>query len=192
MSEKVEINKRSNLVLKIVVVFAIVLIIAVLVGLLITTTNVNRNSARRRNEAAETSATEDKKNDEQDKINKARDEAADEAQKMTDEEAAANPIEGAITYTGQVGDTLQVRAQADEPLDGGTCILTLTNPKGERAYSQSVKMMIKDAKTATCNGFDVDMDDVTPDDDERAGTWTIGVELQFYKRRGQLTSQLTL
>lgn len=107
------------------------------------------------------------------------------------EEGKPKPIKGEITYHSLVGDTLQIRTNISESLNDGTCSLTITGPKGQ-TYKDTAKIIANSSSTSTCNGFDVDIERVEKDEENRAGQWQIVIDLSLGDRAGQLKSEMTI
>lgn len=64
----------------------------------------------------------------------------------------AGAISGVITYTGIVDDTLVIRVNIDQYIDGGTCVLALVGRNTN--YSEAARI-IDSAATSTCEGFNI-------------------------------------
>ena len=87
-----------------------------------------------------------------------------------------NKITGNIDYRALVGDTLSIRTTINELFNDGTCILTITGPH-EQVYK------LTDALSQSL---------VEKDEEQRAGKWTITIDLASGGRTGQLVSEMTL
>ena len=102
-----------------------------------------------------------------------------------------NKITGNIDYRALVGDTLSIRTTINELINDGTCSLTITGPH-EQVYKLTDKIIPNSASTSTCVGFDINMDLIEKDEEQRAGKWTITIDLASGGRTGQLVSEMTL
>lgn len=185
---KVEQNKNSKIALTAVIVVIVLSIFAVLIGVvMISIGGSNGNYAitplEHDNDSEQTGGKTKDKDDSDKDSDKDKDKGDDELN---------NPIEGAITMAGVSGDQVQVRARINEALDDAACELTITAPN-QATYNQTVRTSASaDGATATCNGFDVAINDIVKDSKERKGEWKVIVKVTRGERSGELTSQFTL
>ena len=93
-------------------------------------------------------------------------------------------LTGAITYLSKNQDKLTVRVNIDQYLSGGTCVLKLaTAGHTPLAYQAPI---VSSASTATCQGFDIPLSDLTP------ATWQVSIELFSGDRTGLITGEVTI
>lgn len=185
-------NKKSNRVLIGVIIF-------MFVALLIVTIAVIVISGRKAQQEIGTSPTEQQSSEEQNSGDE--DEGKEESNKSNGgengeisgevDENDENKITGNIDYRALVGDTLSIRTTINELFNDGTCSLTITGPH-EQVYKLTDKIIPNSASTSTCVGFDINMDLVEKDEEQRAGKWTITIDLASGGRTGQLVSEMTL
>ena len=93
-------------------------------------------------------------------------------------------LTGAITYLSKNQDKLTVRVNIDQYLSGGTCVLTLTTTNHSSLTYQAP--IVSSASTATCQGFDIPLSDLTP------ATWQVSIELFSGDRTGLITGEVTI
>lgn len=172
-------NKKSNRILIGVVAFMFVALLSVMI--VVITLNATRSSYVNNSDTDNTNTpTKDEGGDE-------------EADK--DGESGGEPdddtITGQIDYRSLARDTLQIRTTINESLSDGTCSLTLTGPNGQE-YKTTSRIMSNSSSTSTCNGFDIDMNQVEKDDELRAGKWTITIDLSSGGKTGQVISDITM
>lgn len=185
-------NKKSNRVLIGVIIF-------MFVALLIVTIAVIVISGRKAQQEIGTNPTEQQSDEEQNSDDE--DEDKEENNGSNDgengeisgevDENDENKITGNIDYRALVGDTLSIRTTINELFNDGTCSLTITGPH-EQVYKLTDKIIPNSASTSTCVGFDINMDLVEKDEEQRAGKWTITIDLASGGRTGQLVSEMTL
>ena len=169
-------NKKSNRILIGVVAFMFVALLSVMI--VVITLNATRSSYVNNSDTDNTNTpTKDEGGDEEaDKDGESGGEPDD------------NTITGQIDYRSLARDTLQIRTTINESL---TCSLTLTGPNGQE-YKTTSRIMSNSSSTSTCNGFDIDMNQVEKDDELRAGKWTIVIDLSSGGKTGQVTSDITM
>ena len=185
-------NKKSNRVLIGVIIF-------MFVALLIVTIAVIVISSRKAQQEIGTSPTEQQSSEEQNSGDE--DEGKEESNESNGgengeisgevDENDENKITGNIDYRALVGDTLSIRTTINELFNDGTCSLTITGPH-EQVYKLTDKIIPNSASTSTCVGFDINMDLIEKDEEQRAGKWTITIDLASGGRTGQLVSEMTL
>ena len=185
-------NKKSNRVLIGVIIF-------MFVALLIVTIAVIVISGRKAQQEIGTSPTEQQSDEEQNSDDE--DEGKEENNEPNSgengeisgeaDENDENKITGNIDYRALVGDTLSIRTTINELFNDGTCSLTITGPH-EQVYKLTDKIIPNSASTSTCVGFDINMDLIEKDEEQRAGKWTITIDLASGGRTGQLVSEMTL
>lgn len=168
-------NKKSNRILIGVVVFMFVALLSVMI--VVITLNATRSSYV--NNSENTSTKDESGDEEADKDSESGGETDDDT------------ITGQIDYRSLARDTLQIRTTINESLSDGTCSLTLTGPNGQE-YKTTSRIMSNSSSTSTCNGFDVDMNQVEKDDELRAGKWTITIDLSSGGKTGQVISDITM
>lgn len=172
-------NKKSNRILIGVVVFMFVALLSVMI--VVITLNATRSSYVDNSDTDNTNTpTKDEGGDEEaDKDGESGGEPDD------------NTITGQIDYRSLARDTLQIRTTINESLSDGTCSLTLTGPNGQE-YKTTSRIMSNSSSTSTCNGFDIDMNQIEKDDELRAGKWTIVIDLSSGSKTGQVISDITM
>lgn len=172
-------NKKSSRILIGVVIFMFVALLSVMI--VVITLNATRSSYVDNSDTGNTNTpTKDEGSDE-------------EADKdgESDGEPDDNTITGQIDYRSLARDTLQIRTTINESLSDGTCSLTLTGPNGQE-YKTTSRIMSNSSSTSTCNGFDIDMNQVEKDDELRAGKWTIVIDLSSGGKTGQVIGDITM
>lgn len=93
-------------------------------------------------------------------------------------------LTGVITYAGVVGNRLSIRINIDQYLAEGSCVLNL---KQGGAIVRSMTAAINGAATtATCEGFDVELDGLA------TGNYQIEVELNSGGKTGIIKSEVTI
>lgn len=172
-------NKKSNRILIGVVVFMFVALLSVMI--VVITLNATRSSYVNNSDTDNTNTlTKDEGGDEEaDKDSESGSETDDDT------------ITGQIDYRSLTRDTLQIRTTINESLSDGTCSLILTGPNGQE-YKTTSRIMSNSSSTSTCNGFDIDMNQVEKDDELRAGKWTIVIDLSSGGKTGQVISDITM
>lgn len=70
----------------------------------------------------------------------------------------AEELSGAVTYAGVVDDKLMIRINIDQYLNDGECGLTLK--RGGATIYNSIARITGNASTATCEGFDVPVENL--------------------------------
>lgn len=172
-------NKKSNRILIGVVIFMFVALLSVMI--VVITLNATRSSYVDNSDTGNTNTpTKDEGGDEE----------ADEDGEPSGE-PDDNTITGQIDYRSLARDTLQIRTTINESLSDGTCSLTLTGPNGQE-YKTTSRIMSNSSSTSTCNGFDIDMNQIEKDDELRAGKWTIVIDLSSGGKTGQVISDITM
>ncbi len=172
-------NKKSNRILIGVVIFMFVALLSVMI--VVITLNATRSSYVNNSDTDNTNTP-------------TKDEGSDEEANKDGEsggEPDDNTITGQIDYRSLVRDTLQIRTTINESLSDGTCSLTLTGPNGQE-YKTTNRIMSNSSSTSTCNGFDIDMNQIEKDDELRAGKWTIVIDLSSGGKTGQVISDITM
>lgn len=185
-------NKKSNRVLIGVIIF-------MFVALLIVTIAVIVISSRKAQQEIGTSPTEQQSGEEQNSDDEDEDKEENNGSNGGEngeisgevDENDENKITGNIDYRALVGDTLSIRTTINELFNDGTCSLTITGPH-EQVYKLTDKIIPNSASTSTCVGFDINMDLIEKDEEQRAGKWTITIDLASGGRTGQLVSEMTL
>ncbi len=185
-------NKKSNRVLIGVIIF-------MFVALLIVTIAVIVISGRKAQQEIGTNPTEQQSDEEQNSDDEDEDKEDNNGSNGGEngeisgevDENDENKITGNIDYRALVGDTLSIRTTINELFNDGTCSLTITGPH-EQVYKLTDKIIPNSASTSTCVGFDINMDLVEKDEEQRAGKWTITIDLASGGRTGQLVSEMTL
>lgn len=185
-------NKKSNRVLIGVIIF-------MFVALLIVTIAVIVISGRKAQQEIGTNPTEQQSDEEQNSDDEDGDKEENNESNSGEngeisgevDENDENKITGNIDYRALVGDTLSIRTTISELFNDGTCSLTITGPH-EQVYKLTDKIIPNSASTSTCVGFDINMDLVEKDEEQRAGKWTITIDLASGGRTGQLVSEMTL
>ena len=185
-------NKKSNRVLIGVIIF-------MFVALLIVTIAVIVISGRKAQQEIGTSPTEQQSSEEQNSDDEDGDKEENNESNSGEngeisgevDENDENKITGNIDYRALVGDTLSIRTTINELFNDGTCSLTITGPH-EQVYKLTDKIIPNSASTSTCVGFDINMDLIEKDEEQRAGKWTITIDLASGGRTGQLVSEMTL
>lgn len=185
-------NKKSNRVLIGVIIF-------MFVALLIVTIAVIVISGRKAQQEIGTNPTEQQSDEEQNSDDEGGDKEENNESNSGEngeisgevDENDENKITGNIDYRALVGDTLSIRTTINELFNDGTCSLTITGPH-EQVYKLTDKIIPNSASTSTCVGFDINMDLVEKDEEQRAGKWTITIDLASGGRTGQLVSEMTL
>lgn len=185
-------NKKSNRVLIGVIIF-------MFVALLIVTIAVIVISGRKAQQEIGTNPTEQQSDEEQNSDDEDGDKEENNESNGGEngeiggevDENDENKITGNIDYRALVGDTLSIRTTINELFNDGTCSLTITGPH-EQVYKLTDKIIPNSASTSTCVGFDINMDLVEKDEEQRAGKWTITIDLASGGRTGQLVSEMTL
>lgn len=172
-------NKKSNRILIGVVAFMFVALLSVTIAVIIL--NATRSSYINNSDA--------------DNVNTSTKDGADDEETDKDGESDDAPdddtITGQIDYRSLARDTLQIRTTINESLSDGTCSLTLTGPNGQE-YKTTSRIMSNSSSTSTCNGFDIDMNQIEKDDELRAGKWTITIDLSSVDRTGQIVGDITM
>lgn len=172
-------NKKSNRILIGVVAFMFVALLSVMI--VVITLNATRSSYVDNSDTGNTNTpTKDEGGDEE----------ADEDGEPSGE-PDGNTITGQIDYRSLARDTLQIRTTINESLSDGTCSLTLTGPNGQE-YKATSRIMSNSSSTSTCNGFDIDMNQIEKDDELRAGKWTIVIDLSSGGKTGQVIGDITM
>ena len=185
-------NKKSNRVLIGVIIF-------MFVALLIVTIAVIVISGRKAQQEIGTNPTEQQSDEEQNSDDEDGDKEENNESNSGEngeisgeiDENDENKITGNIDYRALVGDTLSIRTTINELFNDGTCSLTITGPH-EQVYKLTDKIIPNSASTSTCVGFDINMGLVEKDEEQRAGKWTITIDLASGGRTGQLVSEMTL
>lgn len=185
-------NKKSNRVLIGVIIF-------MFVALLIVTIAVIVISGRKAQQEIGTNPTEQQSDEEQNSDDEDGDKEENNESNSGEngeisgevDENDENKITGNIDYRALVGDTLSIRTTINELFNDGTCSLTITGPH-EQVYKLTDKIIPNSASTSTCVGFDINMDLIEKDEEQRAGKWTITIDLASGGRTGQLVSEMTL
>ena len=185
-------NKKSNRVLIGVIIF-------MFVALLIVTIAVIVISGRKAQQEIGTNPTEQQSDEEQNSDDEDEDKEENNGSNGGEngeisgevDENDKNKITGNIDYRALVGDTLSIRTTINELFNDGTCSLTITGPH-EQVYKLTDKIIPNSASTSTCVGFDINMDLIEKDEEQRAGKWTITIDLASGGRTGQLVSEMTL
>ena len=185
-------NKKSNRVLIGVIIF-------MFVALLIVTIAVIVISGRKAQQEIGTNPTEQQSDEEQNSDDEGGDKEENNESNSGEngeisgevDENDENKITGNIDYRALVGDTLSIRTTINELFNDGTCSLTITGPH-EQVYKLTDKIIPNSASTSTCVGFDINMDLIEKDEEQRAGKWTITIDLASGGRTGQLVSEMTL
>lgn len=67
-------------------------------------------------------------------------------------------LSGVVTYAGVTGQVLMIRVNIDQYLESGECRLELK--RGGATIYESVASIVQNASTATCEGFDVPVNDL--------------------------------
>ena len=185
-------NKKSNRVLIGVIIF-------MFVALLIVTIAVIVISGRKAQQEIGTNPTEQQSDEEQNSDDEDEDKEENNGSNGGEngeisgevDENDENKITGNIDYRALVGDTLSIRTTINELFNDGTCSLIVTGPH-EQVYKLTDKIIPNSASTSTCVGFDINMDLIEKDEEQRAGKWTITIDLASGGRTGQLVSEMTL
>ena len=172
-------NKKSNRILIGVVAFMFVALLSVMI--VVITLNATRSSYVNNSDTDNTNTPTKDNGD---------DEGADKDGE-SDDKPDDNIITGQIDYRSLARDTLQIRTTINESLSDGTCSLILTGPNGQE-YKTTSRIMSNSSSTSTCNGFDIDMNQVEEDDELRAGKWTITIDLSSGGKTGQMISDITM
>ena len=188
-------NKKSNRVLIGVIIFMFIALLAVTIAVIVI--SANRSSRRQNNDEIVTNTTDDEQSDDQVAQGEDGDQPADDETPAPGDETGngegeKKEVTGAIDYRGMVGNTLQIHTTINQSLSDGTCSLTLVGPNGQQYKATAQIIPNSAASTSTCNGFDVNMDQVEKKMELRAGKWTITIDLSTSEYTGQLTSEISL
>ena len=185
-------NKKSNRVLIGVIIFMFVALLIVTIAVIVISgrkaqQEIGTNPTEQQSDEEQNSDDEDVDKEENDESNSG--ENGDISGEV--DENDENKITGNIDYRALVGDTLSIRTTINELFNDGTCSLTITGPH-EQVYKLTDKIIPNSASTSTCVGFDINMDLIEKDEEQRAGKWTITIDLASGGRTGQLVSEMTL
>ena len=185
-------NKKSNRVLIGVIIFMFVALLIVTIAVIVISgrkaqQEIGTNPTEQQSDEEQNSDDEDVDKEENDESNSG--ENGDISGEV--DENDENKITGNIDYRALVGDTLSIRTTINELFNDGTCSLTITGPH-EQVYKLTDKIIPNSASTSTCVGFDINMGLVEKDEEQRAGKWTITIDLASGGRTGQLVSEMTL
>lgn len=93
-------------------------------------------------------------------------------------------ITGVITYAGVSGDSLMIRLNIDQFLDGGECMLLLSTA-GNVVYSNTVNV-VDSATTSSCDGFNIPMSLL------ESGYYNITVEVESGAKKGKINGEVNL
>lgn len=185
-------NKKSNRVLIGVIIFMFVALLIVTIAVIVISgrkaqQEIGTNPTEQQSDEEQNSDDEDEDKEENNESNSGENGEISGEVDENDE----NKITGNIDYRALVGDTLSIRTTINELFNDGTCSLTITGPH-EQVYKLTDKIIPNSASTSTCVGFDINMDLVEKDEEQRAGKWTITIDLASGGRTGQLVSEMTL
>ena len=185
-------NKKSNRVLIGVIIFMFVALLIVTIAVIVISgrkaqQEIGANPTEQQSDEEQNSDDEDEGKEENNEPNSGENGEISGEVDENDE----NKITGNIDYRALVGDTLSIRTTINELFNDGTCSLTITGPH-EQVYKLTDKIIPNSASTSTCVGFDINMDLVEKDEEQRAGKWTITIDLASGGRTGQLVSEMTL
>ena len=185
-------NKKSNRVLIGVIIFMFVALLIVTIAVIVISgrkaqQEIGANPTEQQSDEEQNSDDEDEGKEENNEHNSGENGEISGEVDENDE----NKITGNIDYRALVGDTLSIRTTINELFNDGTCSLTITGPH-EQVYKLTDKIIPNSASTSTCVGFDINMDLVEKDEEQRAGKWTITIDLASGGRTGQLVSEMTL
>lgn len=96
----------------------------------------------------------------------------------------AETLSGVVTYAGVSGDKLMIRVNIDQYLEGGECGLTLSRA-GASIYS-SIANVVGNASTATCEGFDVPINELG------GGVTEINININSGERSGTIRGEVNI
>ena len=96
----------------------------------------------------------------------------------------AEDLSGVVTYADVVDGMLMVRVSIDQYLTEGTCELTLA--QGGATIYNSIARIIGDVSTATCEGFDVSVEQLG------GGNTEIIINLNANERRGVIRGEVEI
>lgn len=96
-----------------------------------------------------------------------------------DDPNTAEQLSGAITHAEVSGETLIIRVNINQYLEGGECTLQLLDSNDTVIYSDLASIM-ENAATSTCEGFDVPVNEIG------SGMMRIKVVLRAGEKNGEI------
>ena len=98
-----------------------------------------------------------------------------------DDPNTADSLSGVVTYAGVSGNNFSVRVNIDQYLESGQCELILK--RNDATIYSSIANIISNASTATCEGFDVPVENLG------GGMVNITINLSADGRTGQIRGE---
>lgn len=98
-----------------------------------------------------------------------------------DDPNTADSLSGVVTYAGVNGNNFSVRVNIDQYLENGKCELILK--RNDATIYSSIANIISNASTATCEGFDVPVENLG------GGMVSININLSADGRTGQIRGE---
>lgn len=93
-------------------------------------------------------------------------------------------LSGVITYAGAIDGVVMIRVNIDQYLGGGSCVLSLLN-EGVTMYEE-VANIVSSASTATCEGFDIPVDQLSN------GEYEIVIKIESNGKTGTIGGKVTI
>lgn len=93
-------------------------------------------------------------------------------------------LTGVITYAGATSNSIIIRVNIDQYVDGGSCELKLI--KNDKIEYQETSNLIADVATSTCEGFNI------PRSKIENGNYIIKIDLKSNEKTGSISGELNL
>lgn len=101
-----------------------------------------------------------------------------------DDPNKASDLTGAITYAGATANSIIIRVNIDQYVDGGTCVLKILS--GGSVVYQTSANLIADVSTSTCDGFNL------PRSVVGSGDFALSIELSSGGKTGVINGGVSL
>ena len=142
------------------------------------------NDKKNNNEEQKTEQVEEKESNENGEEGNVDSEKKKVEQYDGEDPNKAETLSGVVTYAGVSGDKLMIRVNIDQYLEGGECGLTLSRA-GTSIYS-SIANVVGNASTATCEGFDVPINELG------GGVAEINININSGERSGTIRGEVNI
>jgi len=109
----------------------------------------------------------------------------EDKQSGTDKPVVSDTLSGTINYKAVTDDKLSIRVTIYQPLDTGTCVLTLVRTSDGKRISNTTQV-VENPSSSTCNGFDIPVSELGP------GTWNITTTITSGSKTGTITGEVSI
>lgn len=182
-------NKKNNGILVGVIAFLFVLIVGVTIAVIAISTSKSGDSGSTTTDTNGTTDSNVKQNpdegDSDDPDVSGDDPTNDDLNKR------ANVLKIDINQASVSGDTMSIRTNINQYLTDGTCELNLTGPQNQK-YQTATQIIANSDASSTCNGFDIDLQQIEKKRDNRYGKWTIELKVTSDKKSGTAKKEITI